>query len=144
MKPVSELLKKHDGTLWHLRPEATVFDALQTLADYEVGALMVMDGGRLVGVLSERDVVAALADRGAGVLDEPAARLMTDEVVTCEPDTTIEWLMATMTERRIRHVPVVVDEQLAGLVSIGDVVKHHVAELEHETQAMREYITHPY
>ena len=69
---------------------------------------------------------------------------MTDEVVTCEPDTTIEWLMATMTERRIRHVPVVVDEQLAGLVSIGDVVKHHVAELEHETQAMREYITHPY
>ncbi len=142
---VARLLRTKGTDVVVVAPDQPVAEVLAVLARHRIGAVVVSeDGTAIAGVLSERDVVAALADRGAGVLDEPAARLMTDEVVTCEPDTTIEWLMATMTERRIRHVPVVVDEQLAGLVSIGDVVKHHVAELEHETQAMREYITHPY
>ena len=142
---VARLLRTKGTDVVVVAPDQPVAEVLAVLARHRIGAVVVsVDGTAIAGVLSERDVVAALADRGAGVLDEPAARLMTDEVVTCEPDTTIEWLMATMTERRIRHVPVVVDEQLAGLVSIGDVVKHHVAELEHETQAMREYITHPY
>jgi CBS domain-containing protein len=115
------------------------------LAEHRIGALVVRDGRRgLAGVVSERDIVRAIAARGPAALDETARDLMTAEVVTCEPDTTVEHLMGVMTQRRIRHVPVVVDGDLVGLVSIGDVVKHHIATLEHETKAMQDYISHPY
>ena len=102
------------------------------------------DATTIVGVLSERDVMTGLAAHGGDALDRTVADLMTTQVVTCQPDTTVEQLMATMTELRVRHVPVVVDGELAGVVSIGDVVKDRISVLEHETEALHNYISNPY
>ena len=142
---VTVLLRTKGPEVVTVAPGAPVADVVRVLAEHRIGAVVVSrDGATIDGVLSERDIVAALAESGAAVLGRPASALMTAEVVTCEPDTTIEWLMATMTDRRIRHVPVLAGGRLAGLVSIGDVVKHHIAQLEHETQVLHDYISHPY
>ncbi|MFN8019398.1 MAG: CBS domain-containing protein [Acidimicrobiales bacterium] len=142
---VSILLQAKGSTVVSVQPEATVGDVLDVLALHRIGAVVVTPDGQVIeGVLSERDIVRALAQDGAAVLGAPACALMTANVVTCQPDTTVQELMATMTERRIRHVPVVAGGRLAGLVSIGDVVKHHIATLEHESQALHDYIAHPY
>lgn len=141
---VSVLLQTKGPEVVSVAPTASVAQVLLVLDEHRIGAVVVADGPTIEGVLSERDVVRALARRGAAVLDEPARSLMTVEVVTCQPDTTVGELMATMTERRIRHVPVVVRGELVGLVSIGDVVKHHIATLEQESQAIHDYIAHPY
>ena len=120
---------------------ATVAAVLTELAEHGVGALVVSDDGREIqGIVSERDVVRAIAARGRQVLDEPVSTIMTTEVVTCQPTTTVQELAALMTEQRIRHVPVVVDGALAGIVSIGDVVKSRIIELETESDAIREYV----
>ena len=142
---VSVLLQDKGSEVVTIAPDRSVGEVLAVLAEHRIGAVVVVgEAGGIDGVLSERDVVRALAADGASALDRRAAQLMTREVVTCEPDTTVERLMAVMTERRIRHVPVVAGGRLAGLVSIGDVVKHRVASLEHEAQAMQDYIAHPY
>ncbi|HRW38881.1 MAG TPA: CBS domain-containing protein [Aquihabitans sp.] len=142
---VSVLLQAKGSEVVTVAPQCTVAEVLAVLERHRIGAVVVTDDGRSIeGVLSERDIVRALAHDGADALARPAAALMTAEVVTCEPDTTVERLMAVMTERRIRHVPVLVRGELAGVVSIGDVVKHRVATLEHETQAMQDYIANPY
>ena len=106
--------------------------------------LVTTDGATIDGILAERDVVLALSMFGPEALDRPVADVMSTEVVTCRLDTTVEELMATMTERRARHVPVVVDGHLAGVVSIGDVVKDRISWLEFEAQALHDYISHPY
>ena len=142
---VSVLLQSKGTEVVTVRPEASIAEVAIVLAEHRIGAVVVTGHGRSIdGVLSERDIVRALARPDDGMLAVTARSLMTTEVVTCEPDTTVEELMATMTERRIRHVPVLVDGELAGLVSIGDVVKHHIATLEHETKAMHDYISNPY
>lgn len=142
---VSVLLQTKGSEVVTVAPDRSVVEVLAVLAEHRIGALVVSDDARAIrGVVSERDVVRAIAARGPAALDETAAELMTTDVVTCEPDTTVERLMGVMTERRIRHVPVVVEGELVGLVSIGDVVKHHIATLEHETKAMQDYIAHPY
>lgn len=142
---VSVLLQVKGSEVVTVAPERTVAEVLAVLADHRIGAVVVArDGDRIAGVLSERDIVRALAADGPAALDATADALMTADVVTCEPDTTVERLMQVMTERRIRHVPVVVDGRLAGLVSIGDVVKHRVATLEQEAEALQSYISHPY
>ena len=142
---VSVLLHSKGTEVFTVRPESTIAEVAIVLAEHRIGAVVVTEDGRSIdGVLSERDIVRALARPDDGMLAATARSLMTAEVVTCEPDTTLEVLMATMTDRRIRHVPVVVDGHLAGVVSIGDVVKHHIATLEHETQAMQSYISNPY
>jgi CBS domain-containing protein len=142
---VSVLLQAKGSEVVTVPPETPISVVADQLAAHRIGAVVVTpDGATVAGIVSERDIVWALARRGAAVLDEPVAELMSTELTTCEPDTTVDWLMATMTEQRVRHVPVLVDGGLAGLVSIGDVVKHHVAVLEHETQAMHDYIAHPY
>jgi CBS domain-containing protein len=142
---VSVLLQTKGTEVVTVRPDATIAEVAITLAERRIGAVVVTDDDRsIAGVLSERDIVRALAQPDGAVLDAPAASLMTADVVTCEPDTTVEELMTTMTDRRIRHVPVLVDGSLAGLVSIGDVVKHHIATLEQEKQAMHDYIANPY
>ena len=142
---VSVLLQDKGPEVVTVAPERSVTDVVAVLERHGIGAVVVTADGRAIArVLSERDVVRAIARDGAAALGRTAAELMTAEVVTCEPDTTVERLMAVMTERRIRHVPVLVRGELAGLVSIGDVVKHRVATLEHETQAMHDYIAHPY
>jgi CBS domain-containing protein len=138
---ISGLLRDKGDFVATIPPGTTVREVLAGLAEHGVGALVVTsDGERIDGIVSERDVVRALHHRGTPVLDEEVTTVMTAEVTTCAPEDEVDSLMSIMTERRIRHVPVVVDGRLTGIVSIGDVVKHRVHELEHENLALVEYI----
>jgi CBS domain-containing protein len=120
----------------------TVRDLVAMLAEHRIGATVVSaDGGTVDGIVSERDVVRALAARGAAVLSERVADIMTAEVQTCKPDASVNDLMRTMTEGRFRHVPVVVEGRLSGIVSIGDVVKTRIGELETERESLERYIS---
>jgi len=140
---VEGLLKGKGADVHSIAPSSSVTELLAALAQHRVGALVVSDDGeRVAGIVSERDVVRSLAERGPDLLAEPVAAVMTTDVVTCTPGTTVEQLMVMMTSRRIRHVPVVVDERLVGIVSIGDVVKDRMDELETETKVLHEYIAH--
>jgi CBS domain-containing protein len=138
---ISGLLRQKGEFVATVAPDATVVDVLAGLAEHGVGALIVTeDAKRILGIVSERDIARALHREGAAALDRRVTEVMTAEVRTCAPDDTVDSLMALMTERRIRHVPVVIEGELAGIVSIGDVVKHRVHELEHENTALVEYI----
>lgn len=120
---------------------ATVGAAARMLAEHRIGALVIADDLQVRGILSERDIVRGLADRGLDVLDAPVESHMTKVVTTCSPDDSLETLMATMTERRVRHLPVTEEDgRLCGIVSIGDVVKHRVHELQTEAQTLHDYI----
>lgn len=122
--------------------DATIADAVERLAEEGVGALVVSnDGQRIEGIISERDIVRSLGRGQTGALALRVDDLMTSEVVTCVPSDTVDALMAVMTDRRIRHVPVVEDDRLAGIVSIGDVVKWRLHELEEEAQHLKDYLT---
>jgi CBS domain-containing protein len=123
-------------------PDTTVRHLLAVLAEHRIGAVIVSGDGRTVeGIASERDIVRALASRGAAVMSEPVTAIFTAEVRTVTPETPLEDVMRLMTERRVRHAPVVVDGALGGIVSIGDVVKNRMDELETERTALTEYIT---
>ena len=140
---VEGLLRAKGDAVVVIASRATVGELVATLAQHRVGALVVSDDGRHVdGIVSERDVVAALAEHGTALLECTVADIMTSEVVTCVPSTTVDQLMSLMTERRMRHVPVLVDDRLAGIVSIGDVVKDRIRDLEVEAQTLHEYIAH--
>jgi len=122
---------------------ASVLDVTRRLSDKRIGAVVVLDAHRdIVGIVSERDLVRALAQHAGAALGLSAGDVMSADVVTCRESDTIDELMHTMTARRIRHLPVVEGGQLVGIVSIGDVVKHHTAEVEFEATAMRDYIAH--
>jgi CBS domain-containing protein len=122
-------------------PDATVRQLLEVLGEHRIGAAVVSrDGAHIEGIVSERDVVRRLRGADAAVLDEPVSSIMTTSVVTCTPQSTVEDLMRVMTDERIRHVPVVVDGALAGIVSIGDVVKSRISELESERDDLVGYI----
>lgn len=124
-------------------PADTVERAVAVLREHGVGALVVSaDGETIDGIVSERDVVRALADTSGSLLSALVESIMTRDVVTCEPTGRIEELMSLMTERRIRHLPVEADGKLAGIISIGDVVKWRLAELEEEARRLEEYIHH--
>jgi CBS domain-containing protein len=140
MKPVSELLKKRDGTLWHVRPADTVFEALQLLASYEVGALMVMDGGQLVGVFSERDYTRKIALQGRNSKDTSVADIMTRNVVTVSPHTGTRACMALMSERKIRHLPVLDGSTVLGMISIRDIMDDIIAAHEATIAQLESYI----
>jgi CBS domain-containing protein len=122
MKPVSELLKKRDGTLWHVRPDESVFSALQLLAQYEVGALMVMDRGQLVGVFSERDYTRKIALQGRNSKTTQVAEIMSTQVSTVMPSTGTRACMALMSEKKIRHLPVLDGSTVLGMISIRDIM----------------------
>jgi CBS domain-containing protein len=126
-------------------PDATVTEALHLLREDNVGALVVSaDGTTVAGIVSERDIVRRLAERGAGLLQEPVSGIMQTSVHTCAGDDTVDHLMHRMTEHRIRHLPVVApDGALAGIISIGDVVKSRVDELETEQSHLVDYIRSP-
>ena len=140
MKPVSELLKKHDGTLWHVRPDATVFDALKLLADYEVGALMVMEGGRLVGVFSERDYTRKVALQGRSSRDTTVAEIMSRNVVAVGPAALVRDCMAVMREKRIRHLPVIDGTMVLGMISIRDLMDDIISDHEMTIAQLEQYI----
>lgn len=139
------VLSSKGGDVVTVAPDARVTDAVRLLARHGVGALVVSgDGERVDGILSERDIVRYLARSGAASLTLQVAEVMTADVFTCGPDTTVDELMALMTGRRIRHVPVVSDGRLVGIVSIGDVVKVRMDELEIEAETLQDYVTGSY
>jgi CBS domain-containing protein len=139
---LTEVLRRKGGGVITVDPDSDVTSLLGVLAEHGIGAAVVSSDGRSVeGIVSERDVVRAVAERGPDVLREPVRAICTTEVRTCGPDARIEDLMRVMTEQRIRHVPVVSDGALAGIVSIGDVVKRRMEELESEKAALSDYIS---
>jgi CBS domain-containing protein len=129
------------GDIVCIEPTADLSAAAKTLASHRIGAVVIRGaGGRLAGILSERDIVRALAKHGAAALDLPVGQVMTREVETCGEDETVAGIMERMTAGKFRHMPVISNGKLVGLVSIGDVVKERVEEIERETEAMRDYI----
>ncbi|WP_439496885.1 CBS domain-containing protein [Bosea sp. (in: a-proteobacteria)] len=138
---VAQILGGKGHDVVSVQPHRTLAEAIRTLGEKRIGAVVVMgaDGG-LLGILSERDIIRALADAGPTALDNPVSRAMTAKVVTCRSETSIDELMEIMTSGRFRHVPVVESGRVKGIVSIGDIVKHRVAEIEAESRAMRDYI----
>ena len=139
---VERILREKGSDIASVDETVTVAEALGELRRWNVGALVVSrDGEPLIGIISERDIVRALADVGADALDQRVAELMTIDVVTVDRHAPLEQLMELMTERRIRHVPVVEDGELCGVISIGDVVKRRVEELETEKAQISDYIT---
>jgi CBS domain-containing protein len=139
---ITDVLRRKGDTVATISPDQSVSALLDALAEHKVGALVVTDAdGAVEGIVSERDVVRHLQSRGADVLNQPVKSIMTSPVHTAEPDTSLEQLMVLMTERRFRHVPVVVDGRLAGIISIGDVVKHRIDELQIERDQLTAYIS---
>ncbi len=140
MKPVSELLKKRDGTLWHVRPETIVYAALELLADYEVGALMVMEGGTLVGVFSERDYTRKIALQGRNSRTTPVADIMTREVLTVTPATSSHDAMVLMSQRKVRHLPVLEGSTVLGMISIRDILDDIIEDQASTIEQLEIYI----
>jgi CBS domain-containing protein len=140
MKTVKQLLQAKGSTVYSVPPEANVFDALKLMADKNVGALLVMAGGRLSGILSERDYARKVILHGKSLHDMPVREIMSEKVVTVQPEQTVEECMALMTGRRIRHLPVVEGDNLVGLLSIGDLVKEVMAEQERTIKQLESYI----
>jgi CBS domain-containing protein len=118
-----------------------VAQVVQTLASKRIGALPVLREGRVVGIVSERDVIYRLADHGGSCLDLPVEQIMTSPAITVEPSTPVDEALGMMTRRRFRHFPVVDDGQLVAFISIGDLVKHKIGEVQNEAEALRNYIT---
>ena len=139
---ITDVLRTKGNTVATIEPEATVSGLLDQLAEHGVGALVVSsDGSTVGGIVSERDVVRHLQRTGPDLLGQPVSSIMTTEVWTCPPETDLVELMRKMTDGRFRHVPVLVDGSLAGIVSIGDVVKHRIDELQAERDQLEAYIT---
>jgi CBS domain-containing protein len=141
MKVMDILAAKGGGEVIGIEPTATLEAAAKLLSKHRIGAVVIRGaGGRLAGILSERDIVRALAHDGAGALNYPVGQVMTRDVVTCGENDTCADIMEQMTSRKFRHLPVMRDNELVGLISIGDVVKQRVDEVERESEAMRDYI----
>lgn len=139
---VATILTEKGSAVATIHSTATLADVAAELRLHDVGALVVSGDGRAIeGIISERDVVRRLTERGATALEESVESVMSPDVLTCVPSDTSEELMRVMTERRMRHFPVVLDHALVGIVSIGDVVKARVTELESETRTLHDYIT---
>ena len=139
---VARILSEKGREVFTTQPHRTLKEVIDLLASKGVGAVVVSDASMSVlGILSERDVVRVMAQYGAAALDDPVSRHMTAKVITVTRGDTIDHVMQTMTEGRFRHVPVVEDGRLIGIISIGDVVKRHVNMIETERKALREYIT---
>lgn len=120
--------------------DARLSEAVRILGEKRIGALPVVEGGRIVGIMSERDVIYCLKDHGAEVLDWPVSRVMTSPAITVDPSTQVLSALALITQKRVRHLPVVSGGELVGIVSIGDLVKYRIERIEFEAQAMRDYI----
>ncbi len=139
---IADLLRKKGSAVATVTPETTVTALLAGLAENNVGAMVVVSPeGSIAGIVSERDVVRRLNEHGPGLLDGPVSEIMTKLVASCGPEDTVDQLSILMTERRIRHVPVLADGRLAGIISIGDVVKNRMEELEKSQEQLEAYIS---
>lgn len=137
---VSQILKTKGDLVFTATPGETVGAICALLHSRKVGAMVVMDSDRVVGIVSERDLVRALAEEGAGALTKPISSCMTRDVHFAEPNETVNALLGRMTDRRIRHLPVCEGERLVGIVSIGDLVKWKITEVEAEADGLKAYI----
>jgi|SRR5690606_14774836 len=137
---IAEVLRNKGSTVRTVSPDTSVCELIGDFARFNIGATVVLDAGAVVGIITERDVVRALHDRGPAILASPARDLMSAAVTTCLPTDSVDSLAETMTERRIRHLPVVVEGRLVGIVSIGDVVKSRIDELQAERDQLASYI----
>jgi CBS domain-containing protein len=142
MTRVSDLLKHKGRDIWSLPPDATVYEAIDQMAQKSVGALLVMEGERLVGIVSERDYARKVILKGKASQETEVREIMSRPVICVRPEFTIEETMALMTEKRVRHLPVVVDDKVMGVISIGDVVRGIIDDKEFYIQQLTNYITH--
>lgn len=124
-----------------IAPTETVTTLLSSLAQHDVGALIVVDGHRVLGIVSERDIVRRIAEHGATLLDAPVSQIMTTSVLSCSSQDSVDSIAETMTERRVRHMPVIDDGELVGIVSIGDVVSSRIRQLEQDRGQLEHYIS---
>jgi len=141
MKTLNLLLQKKGRDVWSVSPDDSVFDALRLMADKGIGAVLVMEDGRVVGILSERDYARKVALEGRTSRDTPVRAIMTSRVVYARADQTIEEAMAIMTEKRVRHLPVLANGELVGIVSIGDLVKEIISDQQFMIDQLINYIT---
>ena len=141
MKTVQQILRHKGNTFWSVTPDTMVYDALRLMAEKDVGALLVLEAGRLAGIMSERDYARKVALQGKSSLATPVKEIMTRRVVCVRPDQTVEECMAVVTEKRIRHLPVLVDDEVVGVVSIGDLVKATIDEKDFMIKQLENYIT---
>ena len=141
MTTVKQLLDAKGHQVWSIPPDASVFEAIQLMAEKEVGALLVMQAGKPVGIVSERDYARKVILQGKSSQETPIQEIMTTRVIYTHPDQPIEECMALMTERRIRHLPVIVGEEVLGMISIGDLVKAIIVEQKFIIDQLEHYIS---
>jgi CBS domain-containing protein len=141
MATVQRLLEVKGNAVWSIAPDAMVFEALKLMAEKNVGALVVLDGERLAGILSERDYARSIALKDRSSRTSPVGEIMTRDVISVRPDQALEACLALMTDKRIRHLPVLDDGRLIGLISIGDVVKFMISEKDFLIEQLENYIS---
>ena len=141
MTTIGQLLEVKGSQVWSIPPDATVYDALRLLAERDIGALLVIEGERLVGILSERDYARKVILKGKSSMGTAVNEIMTGRVIVISPQNTVDEAMALMTEKHLRHLPVIDDENVVGLVSIGDLVKNKIADQQHLIEQLERYIT---
>jgi CBS domain-containing protein len=140
---VAAILRQKGRAVTTASPTTTLLEVANKLSAKRIGAIVIIGArGKVDGIISERDIIRCLSTHGPDCLTRPVSESMTRYVISCEEDDTLDQLMERMTERRFRHLPVITNGALVGIISIGDVVKHHMAEVTMEATAMREYITH--
>jgi CBS domain-containing protein len=137
---IGQILKTKPRGVMTAAPDDTIHEITLRLASHKIGAIILLENGNVAGIISERDIIRLIAEHGASALDMAAKEGMTRNVITCTRDCTVDEVMEKMTNGRFRHMPVIEDGILAGIISIGDVVKHHTAEVELEVTAMRDYL----
>jgi CBS domain-containing protein len=138
---ISDILKFKGSDVVTIEPQASVVELLGQLARHNIGAIVVRHGADVVGIVSERDIVRRLNEHGHAVLDETVAEIMTTSVIACAPTDAVDQVAAAMTDRRVRHLPVLDEGRLVGIVTIGDVVLSRTRQLEHDRQQLEQYIT---
>lgn len=140
MKTVRQIIESKAHKVLSISPDATVYDALKLMAEYDVGALVVMDGDRLVGIFSERDYARKVILHGKASKDTTVREIMTDKVLCVRPEQTMDQCMALMTDKRVRHLPVLDHKHVIGVISIGDVVKEVISEQQFMIEQLEQYI----
>ncbi|MDG2303167.1 MAG: CBS domain-containing protein [Candidatus Binatia bacterium] len=140
MKTVQELLQSKGNDIWSVSPEDSVFAALELMAEKGIGAVLVLEGSDVAGILSERDYARQVVLKGKASRDTPVREIMTTELFVVTPQKTVEECMALMTQRRVRHLPVLVGDRLDGLLSIGDIVKAVISEKQDQIEQLETYI----
>lgn len=139
---VAHILQSKGSEVISVSPTAAILEVADVLAANKIGAVLVMEAdGKLAGIISERDIVRALAQKGSELAGSKVSEFMTRELITCAPDATVNQIMSLMTQGRVRHLPVLDKGELAGMISIGDIVKRRIAEVEFEAEEMKRYIS---